>query len=1722
VQMSQSSNDNLQQQSSYRWGGTRASMPAANTSFVAALSASPSLVSPLTQTPRPPTAARPATANAPASTAEKAAATANVTPAASPYAVAAAVSKAYPHTPYFSLSPRFRGDVIQRPPTMPPTNPYNERQASVSPERSLSPGSRAAAKRGDSKSAHPPSDDEAEDPSGPRASDYARMRQSLEETHARNQVLRAAAQAKADASQAEFKHNQDLVRAAAKHLEEGLEAVEGNFVQRLDEYEMLLSNRTEVARSLNQQLRKRSKYAAAASTGGGASSEETVDSILDALSTWFLTRSSRALTEESLLAEAEETSNDQIERLRVNGGAEGTLESIFASVRFTPEMQEKLMGKLRETTASEVAQEHLSALATKTALSAAHQRMATDAHRIEALQDALERARYDRDSLIQKIDGRVISADGTASSPATSLRSVKAGSITAPSSSSSSSATPAKMASRAELESLLKKKLKALAELEKRRAKLAIQVHAQAKQALDKDRQVESLSSQVTKLTLQLSAGKEVHATTEKTNAHQKASLESREVLTKELLLRTSLQASEFGSLKLFTAHTLAEKEELRAEGYERERDAQVQRVREAFERLMEPPQAGAPGKKKVEATKESESKEAESSAAVPAPTGHTDLLNPAQLLQALHRSTGTSKLAAHSIDATLEAEQLSSVIQAMGEQKVEPELLTYVQRSGELIASSVVAPKTPPISSTSAATPSLSPASSHLSFLRFLSFTLRHHPVERYLERQRLCRRLREVFDGVDGDKDGKISISELETAARKENIELSKEQLDSVYLCLTAPDHSEEDEPHIENADPSLASAFLSLSSSTSASADSLTFRPITFDRFLSFFPCSIARGIFDQASKRVLGEAREENPTIRRHDRWNHHIMKERQAKLERERMITLALDPPISPTVKPRGSKLKPMTSVPPPSQMPRGGRSGDELDRAAAELDAENVLSSVGLFTHGTKDCLLHLFTFEPDQPITAPPAELLTIDYLDASVEAKLRSHLASGTMIPNATIGGGGSAHTVLERSVQALCHPLVNVRAQMEVDAMKEKMEQLKEKLESERTMRAVVAPDNDEDETSGPSSSTPRGSAHGALSRKLSVLSTPADTLRQRRQSIAVMSGLGTPKSERPGGGRKLSMFSGSTASPTLPTRRPSVLMGRSTNSARSPKHASSLASEGARPDGSGEASEDAKNIVVTIESSDATSNDSSKFTSPVVSPRGRSASVMFPRKDPSSKFGTPPISALSSKRGNKRPSADLTESTRGRSSARSSTDLPTNDPAAEALADSIMARTRAQEEAEARAAASGGMQLDGNELEALTAKHLIDVKKEREEKQRRRKAEDDAAHLSVTGSLPRSDSGSNIAREKDRSSPSLRAPAEQHKRASSAAASKSSSSNTSPRRLSASSSTATTAGSKPPTSTVSPRRGSVVSSPPPSRPRSAKDGESDASEASSQVATPRSSTRKSVPSPASRTTACQTDALELATSEYAPRFGVSKEKVLYSTIAGDGKPAQPPRSSDEPVVNDSGMQSLSSFLTQEEKESHLTNPHAALGSTSAALEQFQAAYLHRLMSQPVAGERESQRKRATFDRSLRRDSSTPAADADDSAQFQDGVEARQYHAMYHAERMRVQQLERTLRLLSTAQAAQPPARLTQAHLGGSLTARSRPTSAAIASPRSAFAMPPSGPSSSSGDPYADFISRRYPMDGIRTQLLHGSSLVLPQPQIPAQVVSRSRPKSAFFRG
>jgi hypothetical protein len=391
-------------------------------------------------------------------------------------------------------------------------------------------------------------------PSGPHASDYESTKASLESLHAKNLAAKEAAQRKADASQAEFRRNQEEVQAACEELERGLDTVEGGYGQRVEEYEELLSNRTEVARALNLQLRKKSKYTTAAQRGNGE--EETMESILDSLSNWFVARSSRAVSEESFFIEEEQEVLAVLDRLAGAGGAEGTMEDIFHSIKFSPELRKRLVEQMKHTAGREVEKEENLMRELQKEVERIKRKWEEDQARVKHLEEQLE--------------GRIPLHD----KPAFLLAGGKG-------KHGAEEKKPAQPASRVELENLLKKKLKLISDLEKKRTKLHLQYTSLSKSSLEKDRALEIASNQIQKLTLDLAAqekeagvqggeGKKVH-----------------DSLTKQLLLRSSQQAEEFGALKLFVAHTLWEREEGRTESYQLEQEAQIGRIREAFDRLL-------------------------------------------------------------------------------------------------------------------------------------------------------------------------------------------------------------------------------------------------------------------------------------------------------------------------------------------------------------------------------------------------------------------------------------------------------------------------------------------------------------------------------------------------------------------------------------------------------------------------------------------------------------------------------------------------------------------------------------------------------------------------------------------------------------------------------------------------------------------------------------------------------------------------------------------------------------------------------------------------------------------------------------------------------------------------------------------------------------------------------------------------------------------------------
>ena len=901
--------------------------------------------------------------------------------------------------------------------------------------------------------------EDEDDPSGPRASDYAAMKSSLLQLHERNIASRLAATSKAESQQAEMKANQLAVAEACSMLERGLEDVKSNFEQRLDEYEALLSNRTEVARSLNLQLRKRSRYAHASSSSGGIlNSEETMESILDALSNWFVTRSTRAMSEQAFLDEEELEILSMLESIASQGGAEGTIEAIFRSVQMTPSIRQRLIEKMKQTTAGELAREARQMEELTSELQDCHARIAKDEARIRELEEQVDKlsssssatsstatVKPPRPSLFSSImsfNSNSSSASALSSSNTTPTGSINLGHALT-TAAGVGGANIVALARVSELENLLRKKMKQLTDADKKRTKLVAQLATLTKSNLEKDRALETASRDLIKTNLDL---KEALTHPLQTNPHH-------DTLTKQILQRSSQQAEEFGLLKLFMTHTLWEREETVWESYTTEQNVQITRIRDMFDKycaqtdateggdiipsnmvkmlqlhynynpnhhpMSTSPSLGASNKSVSRLTPTSSSSHTLISPAVPIP------LMP------------SSATAAHDgFD-----KDIHTLVHAIQKMSLQPEILAYVERSNRL------APLTPAVPSTSllshplrrqiradvtstslsststSARLSSSSSLSHvpISFDQFLHFILAYHPYERSLERQRLLRRLRGVFDGLDHNRDGVLSILELESAYKKESIGITKEQLDSVYLCVTTPP------VHVTTTTGTSTTAASKAGTKSSSSRkankhhlhhqhgngdddeisirDEHVHRPLDFATFLALFSVATLRQIFDRAaaasssslataptsssplvssshSSQVSSSPNEDpalavNVAQRRHQHWITDWQTKQQAMVAQVNQTqSQSQNQTHASTLRSR-QPLKPFALASPQAQAPKL-----ELDHLTATASIVNIHPSeiapemAPYFTGGTKDILLHMLTFDSD----AFPKDVLTLE----------------------------------------------------------------------------------------------------------------------------------------------------------------------------------------------------------------------------------------------------------------------------------------------------------------------------------------------------------------------------------------------------------------------------------------------------------------------------------------------------------------------------------------------------------------------------------------------------------------------------------------------------------------------------------------------------------------------------------------------------------------------
>ena len=861
----------------------------------------------------------------------------------------------------------------------------------------------------------------AEEP-GPRASDRDAIHQSLSALHARNQLSLAAAAARAAETQSRFLANQGDIALAMDDLSKGLERVDTGFQDRLDEYEELRGQRTEVARSLNLQLRKRSKYGAHSGVGG--SSEETVDSILDALQAWFHTRSSRAQSDEPLLRAREADASQDAANADAIGGAEGAMASIFAAVKISPALQSQLVSKMRAVTNQTLSTENDTLAQLGSKLTQARQALFEATAQKIMLEEALDRQSIEQRTLAK----RVAEWEGGVGAGAV-RKGLLAGSGGAAGGAAAAAAAAAS-ASRAslqvvELESQLKKKQKLIAEMERKRTKVAAQLTSLSKALQDRDATVEALTAQLAATQGELSMlhrmegmSPEAAAAAAGIQAVQ-AAHHDRDLLAKQLLMRSGQQAEELALLKRFLTNLVWEREESNYAAYTHARDQQLRRIWGAFQRLVEPANllaAVAAGTVATTAAGAAAAAQLFSAVGLSLPTpaeaaALQPLAEPVASAEAMVRVLVASPSFARSSDA-----DFAAVIAAInaGAGASNAEVARWAQNmidedraasatatAGTAAAAASTHPSGPPSPikrhrSLLAPQTAAVAVTAHLSFAKFLSCVLRLHPAERRAEQQRLWRCVWHVFQGLDHDRDGVLSPAELEAGFRKESIGITREMLDNVVLCCTRP----LPDASIKPAKISLAQA-TELQSTVDTGADAIASAsvPLDFLQFASLFSVPQLRSIFDAPPLRHAT-----NPAVKRRAAV--------VARVALETASSSAVATPKSPG-KALLQRAKTASGTGAPPFSPAFARAESESSSAAAPDDAAPY------FCHGTKDLLLAMLSYDPDDTAAAAalaaPGEKLQARWMDGAVGA------AAGT----AGAAAKGSSASMMEKALEALCAP-------------------------------------------------------------------------------------------------------------------------------------------------------------------------------------------------------------------------------------------------------------------------------------------------------------------------------------------------------------------------------------------------------------------------------------------------------------------------------------------------------------------------------------------------------------------------------------------------------------------------------------------------------------------------------------------------------------------------
>jgi flagellin-like hook-associated protein FlgL len=133
---------------------------------------------------------------------------------------------------------------------------------------------------------------------------------------------------------------------AMRSLDRGLEKITDNLNENINEYDIMMGNRTTLARSLNLQIHKKSKF----------KHLETVDTVLDNVYGWFTNRTKKADNDEINLKAREEEALTELNNM---GDINYILKNIFSNIKILPSTRTELINKLRATTNKEFEYEQM-------------------------------------------------------------------------------------------------------------------------------------------------------------------------------------------------------------------------------------------------------------------------------------------------------------------------------------------------------------------------------------------------------------------------------------------------------------------------------------------------------------------------------------------------------------------------------------------------------------------------------------------------------------------------------------------------------------------------------------------------------------------------------------------------------------------------------------------------------------------------------------------------------------------------------------------------------------------------------------------------------------------------------------------------------------------------------------------------------------------------------------------------------------------------------------------------------------------------------------------------------------------------------------------------------------------------------------------------------------------------------------------------------------------